>query len=127
MIQPYSYRYLPPIPVLDVFLSLLDTYDWPGPFPAVVDSGADLTIVPLPLLLELEAPVIEQITLSSQWHDKYLMYLFQVDFRIADAVLPVVDVAGDPNSEEVILGRNVLNRLDLRLEGPRLRTHILEG
>lgn len=25
------------------------------------------------------------------------------------------------------LGRNVLNRLDLRLEGPKLRTHILGG
>ncbi len=28
---------------------------------------------------------------------------------------------------EALIGRNVLKRLDLRLEGPKLRTHILGG
>jgi hypothetical protein len=44
---------------------------------------------------------------------------------IGHVVLPAVDVAGDPYSAEMLLGRNVLNRLDLRLEGPALRTHLL--
>ena len=53
------------------------------------------------------------------------VYVYEVDLRIGQMVLPAIDVAGDPFSDEVLLGRNVLNRLDLRLEGPALRTHLL--
>ena len=45
--------------------------------------------------------------------------------REGGTILPAVDVAGDPFSDEILLGRNVLNQLDLRLEGPALRTHFL--
>jgi hypothetical protein len=53
--------------------------------------------------------------------------LYEVDVRLGDLVFPGIDVAGDFASNEILLGRNVLNRLDLRLEGPKLRTHILGG
>jgi len=44
--------------------------------------------------------------------------------RIGRQVLPAVEVAGDPFGDELLLGRNVLNLLDLRLEGPALRIHL---
>jgi len=91
----------------------------------MLDSGADMTIVPLSMVRSLGAPVYDQVVLISQWGDRYPMHLYQVDIQIAGIVLPVISVAGDAHSNEVLLGRNVLNRLDLRLEGPKLRTHIL--
>lgn len=127
MIQPYSQHHLPPAPILDLFVSLPDRHDWYGPYVALVDTGADFTIVPLSIMRSLQARALTRITLSSQWHERHPLFLFKVDLRITGRVWPATDVAGDPNSDEVILGRNVLNRLDLRLEGPKLRTHILEG
>jgi hypothetical protein len=125
--QAYSREHHPPAPVLDIYLSAPDSYEWHGPFQAQLDSGADVTIIPVALIADLRVPAIDEIALVSQWRDRHVMRLFQVDIRIADLLLPAVDVASDRWSDEILLGRNVLNRLDLRLEGPKLRTHILGG
>lgn len=112
------------MPALDVSFSTPESSNWSGPHQAVVDSGADFTLIPLTLLSPLDPPVVRPATLSSQWQDRRPVYVYEVDVRIGDLVLPAVDVAGDPYSGEILLGRNVLNRLDLRLEGPQLRTHL---
>ena len=93
---------------------------------AIVDTGADFTIVPMDLLRPLNPPVVRPATLSSQWQDSHPVYVYEVDLRLGAITLPAVDVAGDPFSDQVLLGRNVLNRLDLRLQGPALLTHVLD-
>lgn len=125
MTHPYSTEHYPPAPVLDVFLSLTDSYDWHGPIQAEIDSGADVTIVPWSIVALLGAPAIDEIAVVSQWRDRHVMRLFQADLRIGEILLPSIDVASDRLSRDLLLDRNVLNRLDLRLEGPKLRTHIL--
>ena len=125
MIHPYSTEHYPPAPVLDVYLSLPDSYDWHGPIQAEIDSGADVTIAPWSILALLGAPAIDEIAVLRQWRDRHVMRLFQADLRIGDILLPAIDVASDRRSRDLLLGRNVLNRLDLRLEGPKLHTHIM--
>lgn len=125
MIQPFSPDYFPPMPVLDVWLTAPEDSAWHGPFAAVVDTGADFTIVPARILRTFKPPVVRPAVLSSQWQDQRPVQVYEVDLRIGDLTLPAVDVAGDPFSHEVLLGRNVLNRLDVRLEGPAQRTHLL--
>lgn len=125
MIRKYSSSVYPPVPVLDVSLSAPMKDDWSGPYEAIVDSGADFTICPLDLFELIQPPVVKPVILSSQWKEKRSVHLYEVDLRIGDIIFPAVDVAGDPGSEEIILGRNVLNRVDLRLEEPALRTHLL--
>ena len=49
MIRRYSYTYFPPIPVLDISISPPEQENWNGPYEAIVDSGADFTIVPVRL------------------------------------------------------------------------------
>ena len=46
--------------------------------------------------------------------------------RIGNVVLSSVEVAGDPDSDEVILGRNVLNDLTLCLKGPEVQLELVE-
>lgn len=127
MIQAYDRKRLPPIPTADIWLAVPDSYDWHGPYTAVIDSGADLTIVPLALLRQFNAPYLKGATLRTQWSQRQPVGLYEVDLRLGELVFPGIDVAGDVASTEILLGRNVLNRLDLRLEGPRLRTHVLGG
>ncbi len=52
------------------------------------------------------------------------MNLFLVDVRIGESVLPHVQVVGDEVGDEVILGRDVLNKLKLLLDGPAAVTHV---
>ena len=113
------------MPILDVWIAAPEERAWSGPFIAIVDTGADFTIVPLSLLSSLNPPVVRPATLSSQWQEEYFIYVYEIDLRLGNAVLPAIDVAGDPHSNEVLLGRNVLNRLDLRLQGPAQLTHLL--
>ena len=127
MTQPYDQNRLPPIPVLNVWLAVPDSNDWHGPFPAIVDSGADLTIVPLGVLRHRAARYLKRAVLRSQWEERQVVFLHEIDLKIGDLVLPGIDVAGDDISHDLLLGRNALNRLDLRLEDPKLRTHILDG
>lgn len=124
MIQSYSTATFPPIPVLDIALSAPATDDWCAPLSAIVDSGADFTIAPVALLEEIAAPITRPAVLSNPWQDRRQVYVYEVDLRIGLQVLPAVEVAGDPFSDELLLGRNVLNLLDLRLEGPALRIHV---
>lgn len=125
MSQPYDQNRVPPIPVIDVWLVIPDNNDWHGPYTAIIDSGADLTIVPLGLLRQFQAPYLRRAVLRSQWKERQVVFLHEVDVRIGDLLLPAIDVAGDDFSQDVLLGRNVLNRLDLRLDGPKMRTFLL--
>jgi len=124
LIQSYADTTFPPIPVLDIALSPPAADEWREPTPAIVDSGADFTIVPLTLLAEISAPMTRPAVLSNQWQERRPVYVYEVDLRIGGKVLPAVEVAGDPFGDELLLGRNVLNLLDLRLEGPALRIHL---
>lgn len=127
MYQPYDQNRLPPIPVTEIWLAIPDNSDWHGPYTAIIDTGADLTIVPLGLLRQLRAPYLKRAVLRSQWLEQQVVFLHEVDVRIGDLLLPAIDVAGDDLSRDVLLGRNLRNRLDLRLDGPRLRTQLLGG
>ncbi len=125
MILPYSTSIFPPVPVLEVLLSAPAMDDWQGAFTAIIDSGADITIIPFTIVQSLNSLALRPVVLSSQWRDRHSAYIYKVDIRVNGMIFPAVDVAGDPGSEDILLGRNVLNRLDLRLEGPSLRTHLL--
>lgn len=46
------------------------------------------------------------------------MRMFPVDMGVGSLRLPAVEVVGDEQGDEIILGRNVLNRLRLLLDGP---------
>lgn len=123
--QPFSNAYFPPMPVVDVWIASPTEQTWVGPFTAIIDSGADFAIVPSSLLLPLNPPVVRPATLSSQWQEEHSVYVYEIDLRLGDITLPAIDVAGDPFSQDILLGRNVLNLLDIRLQGPEQITHLL--
>ena len=52
--------------------------------------------------------------------------LYLVDVQIGDLTVPGVEVVGDELSQEAILGRDVLNRLRVLLDGPAATATITE-
>lgn len=125
MIQAYSQHYYPPVPVLDIRLRAPIRRKWHGPIIAIVDSGADFTIVPTSIISLLNAPILRYATLSTQWQDRRATTIYDVDMQIGGMTLTAIEVAEDRHGAEVILGRNVLNELDLRLNGLDLQVELL--
>jgi len=63
--------------------------------------------------------------LRSQWGERRVVYLYLVDLQIDATTFPGIYVVGDELGQESVLGRNVLNRLRLLLDGPAALTQIL--
>ncbi|MBE2201534.1 MAG: retroviral-like aspartic protease family protein [Anaerolinea sp.] len=114
----YSHNYYPAAPIVDVTFITAAEHERIGPLPAMVDSGADGTIVPLHYLDEIQAPPTVEMVMRSQWGERRHVLLYLVDVRIGDVTLPGIEVVGDDLSDEIVIGRDVLNHLRVVLNGP---------
>jgi hypothetical protein len=122
----YSSDYYPPAPIVEATFITATESRSAGPFPALVDSGADGTIVPIVHLNEIRASPTAEMTMRSQWGERRRVLLFLVDVQIGEVTLPGIEVVGDELSDEVILGRDVMNRLRILLDGPAGITTVTE-
>jgi len=125
VIQPYWNDYFPPFPVLDIEIAIPLETDWIGPFTMFVDSGADVTIIPETFLGDLKLPVERTARIRSQWHSGPTVNIYRADIRIANLIFPWVTIAGDPVGKDAVLGRDILNFLDIRLNGPAKQLYLL--
>ena len=62
--------------------------------------------------------------IRSHWGEWRAAQLFAVDLELGSLRLPDVFVVGDEQGNEIVLGRNVLNKLRLLLDGPAGQTDI---
>ena len=121
-----SVGYILPIPILAVRFYRLGEAVVSDPYAAVVDTGADMTVAPAEILIDLQAQGVQETNLVSQWGDVHPVVLYLVDLEIEGQLFPGVTVAGDETTDEIILGRNLLNRLSIFLDGPRQQTHLVD-
>jgi hypothetical protein len=124
MATPHNKNYHPSFPTLPV--TLQTDQEQLGPFPALLDSGADGTLVPLALLVQMEAPEGGDVTLRTHFGDTQHLKRFLIALKVADFVLPGVYVIADTVGDDIILGRDVLNKLPLFLDGPEQVTDLLD-
>lgn len=113
----YSHEYDPPAAVMEIVLIAANGARRVGPLVAFVDSGADGTIVPLDFLEQIQAEATDEIWIRSHWGESRRVSLYLVAVQIDTIMLHATQVVGDPQSEEVILGRDVLNQLRVLLDG----------
>lgn len=118
MKQAYDSAYTPSAPVLPIQLIAPEWELQTDFLLAIVDTGADGTLVPIEHLKHINAAIAGQTGLRSQWGELRVANLYLVDIKINNFVLPGVWVVGDKVGKEIVLGRNVLNRLQLLLDGP---------
>ncbi|WP_157913033.1 pepsin/retropepsin-like aspartic protease family protein [Candidatus Promineifilum breve] len=119
MKQPYNHQYRPPIPVLSVRLYSPISDRFTPTISALVDTGSDASLIPLTHIDELGAEETAPGWLVGITGDRKPVSLFFVDIYIGEQVLAGIRVIGDPDADEVILGRDVLNKLPVFLDGPQ--------
>ncbi len=127
MIYPYLENYPRPIPALEIRLGYPEESLRYGPIMAIVDTGADGTLLPQRWLNEINAPLVDEVSLRSHWGESRIARVYSVDLGIGELRLPGVEVVGDELGDEALLGRNVLNRLKLLLDGPLSSTRLLDS
>jgi predicted aspartyl protease len=126
MSQAYSRGVQPPAPALSIRLRCEATDQSIGPLLALVDTGADATIVPLQHLLEIGAEESAPGWLRGVIGERLPVKLYFVDIRLGDVTIPGLRVIGHPQAEDILLGRDMLNKLALFLDGPEQQAEILD-
>jgi hypothetical protein len=117
MKRAYNQTYFPPIPVLQIRLHSLDSELSTALLEVIVDTGSDGTIVPLKHLRKIEARAEGFANLRSPWGRSKRVRTYRVDVEVEGVNFPGIWVVGDETGNEFVLGRDVLNRMRLLLDG----------
>ena len=124
MKYPYDASFQPAFPMVQVVLQNVEEDRRTESTPALLDTGSDGTLVPLTYLRHILAPPLANIRIRSHWGEWRTVQQFVVDVTIDNITVPSIFVVGDDQGDEIILGRDVLNRLRLTLDGPRQNTNV---
>lgn len=89
-----------------------------------LDTGSDGSLVPIAHLRQIFAPALTDTRIRSHWGEWRSVQLYVVDLELDGLRLPGVFVVGDEQGDEIVLGRNVLDKLRLLLNGPASLTAI---
>ena len=122
---PYDDSYRPPFPVGQVVFHNGEEDLRTTALDALLDTGSDGSLVPIVHLEQILAPAISNTRIRSHWGEWRHVQLFLVDIELDGLILTDVSVVGDEQGDEIVLGRNVLNRLHLTLNGPARFSEIL--
>ncbi len=120
---PYNTSLNPPAPFLPVRISNLADSE-PVTIPAKIDSGADITAVPIQLIGQLNLALAGEIQVEGyDGHPSTINcydIILQVEHLRVEGLLVIAF-----NEDYLLLGRDVLNLLKLLLDGPALSLETL--
>ena len=128
---PFSREVYPPAPILEIRLSSLDESPRTSTLSALIDTGSDFTLVPLRYIQMIDPTESRQARVRGLFGESQFVTLYYVDLHLTIGKLIAVEVAaieesGEFDDVDVILGRNVLNRLHIFMDGPAFATFLLE-
>jgi predicted aspartyl protease len=114
----YDTSYAPPAPVIEIEIDGYNRLFGKAALRAMVDSGADASLIPLEVLDAVGATYKETAWMRSVAGDRSRVDLYLVGVEIRPHLIRGLHVVAAPNNTEAIIGRDVLNQLVLTLDGP---------
>ncbi len=112
----YNFDHIPSAPFAEIEVSTLRSSQSLY-LNAFIDSGADGSMLPKHLLNQLKAPRVDTRVLRTVTGIRTQVSLYRVAIRLGPYRMENVRVVGIDSTSEVILGRDVLNRLIVTLNG----------
>ncbi|MEJ2557908.1 MAG: hypothetical protein P8186_17110 [Anaerolineae bacterium] len=97
-----------------------------GPLSVLVDTGSDATFVPVEHLSRINAVETVEMWARSYWGERRHVLLYLVDIRVGHLMLPGIEVVSDDLGNDILLGRDVLNRLRVLLDGPAEMSKLMD-
>ncbi len=117
----FRYRYAigtPPSPSVLLNLTHPVTGQRVEDVPALVDTGADQTVIPERLILALGLIQLDQQLVRGFDGSPRLLPTFLTRIQVRDLPRFDLEIIASPAIENAILGRDVLNRYKVVLDGP---------
>ncbi len=121
----YDSTYDPAAPFVDIEVDGYDDSLGKRTLWAMVDSGADATMIPLPILESIGATYKESMWMRGTAGGRIEVDLYLIAIRIGSNLIRGLHVIGIPDSNEAIIGRDVLNQLVVTLNGHASVTEIV--
>lgn len=120
---PYDETYRPAMPVISI---AVDGYAGLASqaVSALVDSGADGTMIPIDLLEAAGALYEDTVNMRGVLGDSEPVDRYTVGIQIGPLIIHGVHAVAIPPGEESVIGRDVLNFLAVTLNGPAHTTQI---
>jgi predicted aspartyl protease len=120
MIYTYEYDFDyfgPAFPVVEIEVSSPSSKENKLGLRALVDSGADITMIPVRHLQRVGARVVDKRRLQNSANVSYSVDIYGVSLKMGPFYNEAIAVVGNRQSNEVIVGRDVLNHLIVTLNG----------
>lgn len=113
----YDRGYLPPAPVITLTVDGYSDSAEPATIRAMIDSGADGTMLPTAVLEKIETSYVDSVRMSGvtgtiEQRDRY-----RVRLQIGEIVIKGIDAVAIASENESLIGRDVLNQLVVTLNG----------
>jgi gag-polyprotein putative aspartyl protease len=94
---------------------------------ALVDSGADRTLIPAALVGQLRLPEVDRLGFEVGGGEVITLPIYRVTLTVRGFGPLLVEVAASDGESHVLLGRDVLNEYTVTLNGPHRRTEFRDG
>ena len=114
----YNENYNPAMPVVKVGLSVPGRSQAQTFVTALVDCGSDGTLIPLHILESMGAKLVDKAYIRGVLGHRQAVKLYMIDLYLAGHKIYAVEVVAVGPDDEIILGRDVLNQLEITLNGP---------
>jgi len=115
---PYSSAKSPPIPILTLDLHSPDGTQSLLGLTGILDTAADRTLVPLPIIEQLKLRPIAQVRARGFGTAAFTIDVYRIRLAVTGVVDVVVDVLGHSTEPQILVGRDILNQLRVTFDGP---------
>ena len=86
--------------------------------PALADTGADISVIPVAVIASVRAKRLGTIPIRGFDNRPDSLTVYLVRLQVRDLPVIELEVVGSDSVSTAIIGRDVLNRYDIRLDGP---------
>jgi hypothetical protein len=120
----YNRQVEPPAPFVYVSLRCPETGKAVDNLPAQVDTAADRTVIPGSLVDRLDLVPLDELRVAGLGGQTFVSTTYRIELTLRELSPQTVEVIAHPEEPFVLLGRDVLNRHRLLLDGPGLALEI---
>jgi len=120
----YTQTVEPPAPFVHVTVRCPNRDPSLSDVPALLDSAADRSVIPLRLIDRLGAVQMDEISIMGFGGHIVVAPTFLIEIGLRHLPTVIVEVIADDDEPYVILGRDVLNSFRVLLDGPNLVVEI---
>ena len=120
----YNSQYRPPAPLVHVNLRSPEVTGESLELPALLDTAADRSVVPEEVVEELGLVKLDEILVAGVGGSLHTVPTYLVQLQVRQQPTLAVEVAAVQGEGLILLGRDVLNRFRVLLDGPELKLKI---